>query len=339
MTNRRRFLKLGSAAAAAVAASSVTGRAATAAASRFPISLAQWSLHRALKGGQLDPLDWPRHTKERFGITALEHVNQFFADGDRAKDKHGLQPKAKEHFTELKKRMDDLGMKSLLIMCDGVGNLGNPDPEKRTNAVEGHYSWLDTAAGLGCHSIRVNAGSDPKLMPEEQARLCADGLRRLAGHAAPIGLNVIVENHGGLSSDGAWLATVMRMVDLPNCGTLPDFGNFYLARNRGNAEDYAKQKALYAGRQAMEDELGLGYDRYHGMTDLMPFAKGVSAKSHDFNDAGDEVHTDFARVLKIVADSGFSGHIGIEYEGSGLGEDEGILKTKALLDRVLAALG
>jgi sugar phosphate isomerase/epimerase len=335
MTDRRRFLRLGAAALSAAAVNPLSASARE----RFPVSLAQWSLHRALKGGQLDPLDWPRHTKEKFGITALEHVNQFFAEGDRAKDKHGLQPKGKEHFAELKRRMDDLGMKSLLIMCDGVGNLGHPDAAKRTDAVEGHYAWLDTAVSLGCHSIRVNAGSDAQLMPEEQARLCADGLRRLAGHAAPMGLNVIVENHGGLSSDGAWLATVMRLVDLPNCGTLPDFGNFYLVKNRGNAEDYAKQRALYAGRRASEDAQGLGYDRYQGMTDLMPFAKGVSAKSHDFNDAGDEVHTDFARMLKIVAESGFSGHIGIEYEGSVLAEDEGILKTKALLERVLAALG
>ncbi len=331
---RRHLLKFLPVAAAAALPSGTRAASET----RFPVSLAQWSLHRALRGGQLDPLDWPRHTKEKFGLTALEHVNQFYADGDRAKDRHGLQPKPREHFAELKQRIDDLGMSSLLIMCDGVGNLGHPDDAKRTDAVEGHYPWLETAALLDCHSIRVNAGSDPALMPEEQARLCADGLHRLSERAASMKLNVIVENHGGLSSDGAWLATVMRMVGLDNCGTLPDFGNFYLVKSRGKGEDYERQTALYAGRKAVEDEHGLGYDRYQGVADLMPFAKGVSAKSHDFNDAGEEIHTDFSRIMGLVARSGYSGHIGIEYEGSGLPEDEGILKTKALLERVIATL-
>ncbi len=333
---RRRFLQL---LPIATGAAVVRAKAETSAASRFPISLAQWSLHRALKGGQLDPLDWPAYTKKKFGLTALEHVNQFFAQGDRAKDRYGLQPKPQDYFVELAKRITGEGMRSVLIMCDGVGNLGDPDPARRTDAVEGHYAWLDTALLLGCHAIRVNAGSDPKLMPEEQARLCADGLRRLSEAAAPRGLKVIVENHGGLSSDGAWLASVMRMVNLGNCGTLPDFGNFYLVKNRGNAEDYERQKPLFVGRKTSEDEKGLFYDRYQGVTDLMPFAKGVSAKSHDFNDAGDEIHTDFARMMQIVAASGYSGHVGIEYEGDSLSEDEGILKTKALLERVLATLG
>jgi L-ribulose-5-phosphate 3-epimerase len=333
---RRNFLRLLPAVAAAAAPASKL-QAATP--PRFQISLAQWSLHRALQGGRLDPLDWPRYTKTKFGIDALEHVNQFFAQGDRAKDRYGLQPKAKEHFEELAKRISGEGMHSVLIMCDGVGNLGDPDPARRTNAVEGHYAWLDTALLLGCHSIRVNAGSNPKHMPEEQARLCADGLRRLSEAAAPRKLNVIVENHGNLSSDGAWLASVMRMVGLENCGTLPDFGNFYLVRNRGNAEEYQKQKALYAGRTTTEDEKGIAYDRYQGVTDLMPFAKGVSAKSHDFNDAGNEVHTDFARMMQIVSATTYSGHIGIEYEGAVLSEDEGILKTKALLERVFQTAG
>jgi sugar phosphate isomerase/epimerase len=298
----------------------------------------QWSLHRALRGGQLDALDWPRYTKEKFGIDALEHVNQFFANGDRDKDRYGLQPKPQEHFAELKTRISDLGMHSVLIMCDGVGNLGDPDETRRTNAVEGHYAWLDIAKLLGCHSIRVNAGSDPKLMPEEQARLCADGLHRLSEKAAPMGLGVIVENHGGLSSDGSWLSTVMRLVGLPNCGTLPDFGNFYLVKNRGDAAAYEQQKALFTGRKAKEDEKGLYYDRYQGVTDLMPFAKGVSAKTHDFDAAGEEIHTDYAKMMGIVAAAGYSGHVGIEYEGDGLSEDEGVLKTKALLERVLANL-
>lgn len=303
---------------------------------RFDISLAQWSLHRALKAGELDNLDWPKYTKENFGITALEWVNQFFFEEHETL---GAQPKNVGYLGEMKKRVDDLGMRSLLIMCDRVGNLGHPDAAKRTAAVDGHFAWLDAAKFLGCHSIRVNAGSDPKLTPEQQADLCTDGLRRLSEMAGTMELNVIVENHGGLSSNGAWLAQVIKNVGLDNCGTLPDFGNFYVARNRGNAEQYGKEKELYAGDPAYtEDEKGLSYDRYTGVKDLMPYAKGVSAKSHDFDAGGNEVNTDYVKMMGIVKDSGYRGYIGIEYEGQTLSEPDGIKATKALLEKSIAAL-
>ncbi|MEM1296684.1 MAG: sugar phosphate isomerase/epimerase family protein, partial [Verrucomicrobiota bacterium] len=303
----------------------------------FKISLAQWSMHRALRSGELDNLDWAKHTKENFGIEALEYVNQFFCVGDRRKDKFGLQPKPADYIAEMKKRTDDLGMTNVLVMCDGVGDLGNPDDERRSNAIQGHYAWCDTANQLGCHAIRVNARSSNTLSAEEQKNLCVDGLRRLSEHAKTVGLSVIVENHGGLSSDGAWLASVMKEVGLENCGTLPDFGNFYLVKNRGNAEAYQKAKELYPDRNVDEDEKGLAYDRYQGIKDLMPYAKGVSAKSHDFDEDGNEVHTDFVQAMKIVRDSGYKGYVGVEYEGSAIGEVEGIQKTKDLLDRVIQA--
>lgn len=302
----------------------------------FLISLAQWSLHRALKAGELDNLDFPGFTKKNFGIEAVEWVNQFFFVEHETL---GYQPKAQAYLDEMKKRVDDLGMWSLLIMCDRVGNLGHPDAVKRTAAVEGHYAWLEAASFLGCHSLRVNAASDPSLNPERQADLCTEGLRRLSEKAATMGLNVIVENHGGLSSNGAWLAQVINNVGLENCGTLPDFGNFYVVKNRGNAEQYEKEKALYAGDPAYtEDETGLGYDRYLGTEELMPYAKGVSAKAHDFDARGDEIHTDFFKMMRIVKDSGYLGYVGIEYEGSELGEVEGIQKTKALLERAFATV-
>jgi L-ribulose-5-phosphate 3-epimerase len=301
---------------------------------RFEISLAQWSLHRALKEGKLDNLDYPKYTKETFGIHAIEWVNQFFFVEHKTL---GYQPKDQAYLAEMKKRVEDQGMTSVLIMCDRVGNLGNPDAMKRTAAVEGHYAWLEAAKFLGCHSLRVNAASDPTLNPEMQSDLCTEGLRRLSEKAATMGLNVIVENHGGLSSNGAWLAQAIKNVGLPNCGTLPDFGNFYVAKNRGNAEQYEKDKALYAGDPAYkEDEKGLAYDRYLGTKELMPYAKGVSAKSHDFDAQGNETHTDFVKIMEIVKEAGYRGHVGIEYEGDQLGEVEGIQKTKALLDRVFA---
>ena len=339
--NRRRFLSSSAiltsgAFFAGCTDSATTTEVPTEAGPHFDISLAQWSNHVALKGGELDNLDWPAFTKENFDINALEWVNQFFAE---KKGPMGLQPKGGDYLAQMKQRCDDLGMKSVLIMCDGVGSLGDPDTEKRTQTVEGHYAWLEAAKFLGCHSIRVNSASDPKLSPEKQADLCADGLRRLSEKAATMDLNVIVENHGGLSSNGTWLSGVLKAVNLDNCGSLPDFGNFYVVKNRGKAEQYATQKALYEGDPSLsEDQYGLGYDRYRGVTELMPFAKGVSAKAHDFNAEGEEIHTDFSKMMQIVKDSGYEGYIGIEYEGKVLGEVEGIKKTKALLEKVIAAV-
>jgi sugar phosphate isomerase/epimerase len=191
-------------------------------------------------------------------------------------------------------------------MIDGEGNLGDPKEDKRLKAVENHHRWVDAAKFLGCHSIRVNAYSEGSF--EEQTKLAADGLRRLAEYAKPHNIGVIVENHGGLSSNGKWLSGVMKTVGMDNCGTLPDFGNF---------------------RE---------YDRYLGVEETMPFAKGVSAKSHDFDDKGNETHTDYEKMLKIVAASKYNGYIGIEYEGSKLDEYAGIRATKALLERVLKSV-
>jgi len=298
-TSRRSFL----ASSAAAAAATFLARSSFAAtAARFEISLAEWSLHKTLFGGKIDNLDFAATAKKEFGIEAVEYVNQFFKD--KATDS--------KYLAELKKRADDIGVKTLLIMIDGEGNLGDPDETKRKLAVENHYKWVEAAKSLGCHSIRVNAGSSGTY--EEQLSRAADGLRALSEFGAQHGLNVIVENHGGLSSNGAWLAGVMKKVNLPNCGTLPDFGNFRIKDN-----DW--------------------YDRYQGVEELMPFAKAVSAKSHDFDDAGNETKTDYLKMMKIVLAAGYSGYVGIEYEGSRLDEYAGIRATKALLEKVRTQLG
>jgi sugar phosphate isomerase/epimerase len=263
----------------------------------FDISLAEWSLHRALFSKQMDNLDFARAAKNDYGISAVEYVNQFFKD--KAQDK--------TYLAEMKKRASDAGVRSVLIMCDAEGALGDPDAMKRQKAVENHYKWVEAAAFLGCHSIRVNAQSAGSY--EEQMELAADGLRKLTEFGASRRINVIVENHGGLSSNGAWLSSVIRKVKHPRCGTLPDFGNFNLG----------------GGQQ---------YDRYQGVSELMPFAKGVSAKSHDFDESGNEIHTDYRRMLKIVLDSRYRGFIGIEYEGNKLSEPDGVMATKKLLEKV-----
>ncbi|HEX9793225.1 MAG TPA: sugar phosphate isomerase/epimerase family protein [Planctomycetota bacterium] len=262
----------------------------------FDISLAQWSFHREFFGGQLLHLNFAARARE-FGIGAVEYVNSFFKD--KALDAAFL--------AEMNHRCDGEGVRSLLIMCDGEGRLGDPVAAERTRAVANHHKWLVAAAMLGCHSIRVNAASEGSF--EEQQKLAADGLRRLCELADSLGLNVIVENHGGLSSHGGWLAGVMKAVAHPRCGTLPDFGNF---------------------RVSAEQE----YDRYLGVAELMPYAKAVSAKSHDFDAEGNETHTDYLRMMKLVQEAGYSGFVGIEYEGGGLSERDGVLATKRLLERV-----
>lgn len=269
----------------------------------FSISLAQWSLHRTLHAGELDPIDFPRAARERYGVAAVELVNSFFPG--RARDTRYLR--------QMKSRAGDAGVEILLIMCDGVGALGDPDPKKRGEAIDGHVRWLEAAALLGCRSVRVNAKSSGTY--DEQLSLAADGLQRLATLAVGHGLDVIVENHGGLSSNGAWLAGVIERVGLENCGTLPDFGNFCM--------DWARSS-----------EPDAWYDRYLGVEELMPHARAVSAKSHAFDASGEETSTDYLRMMRIVTDAGYDGYVGIEYEGSAHSEHEGILLTKALLERV-----
>lgn len=263
----------------------------------FKISLAQWSLHRGFFDGSLDPLDFARIARVEHGIDAIEYVSTFFQD--HAADRPYLE--------QLRARAAEHGVSSLLIMVDGAGAVGDPDQAARSRAVVSHREWVDAAHVLGCHSIRVNARSGGSR--DEQRDRAADGLRRLTSYAAERELNVIVENHGGLSSDAGWLASVLRAVDHPRCGSLPDFGNFRI-------------------------ENDIWYDRYRGVSELMPFAKSVSAKSNDFDDLGDEIHTDYHRMMRIVVDAGYSGHVGIEYEGDGLSEPDGIRATKTLLERV-----
>lgn len=300
MTTRREFLETAAAAAAAVPAVALHRAhpiAPVVPVAPFQISLAEWSLHRALQAGTLDNLDFPVLARRDYGIEAVEFVNQFFKD--KARDATYLR--------DLRARADDQGVRCVLIMCDGEGAIGDPDAAARTLTVENHHRWVEAAAALGCHSIRVNAQSQGT--PDEQRVLVADGLRRLSEYGETHGINVIVENHGGLSSNGVWLASAIHAVGHPRCGTLPDFGNFRIAE-------------------------GVEYDRYQGVAALMPFAKAVSAKSHEFDERGNERETDYRRMLRIVLDAGYHGHVGIEYEGDGLSEPDGIRATKALLERV-----
>lgn len=289
----------------------------------FSISLAQWSLHKSFFGdglkswehfgklwaehpdkvlqGKLDPVNFPTIAKRDFGIEAVEYVNVFYFS---KKDD-------KQFWQDMRKQCDEQGVKSLLIMCDREGNLGDTDEAARITAVENHYGWVDAAKILGCHAIRVNAAGQGTA--EEVKTAAIDGLGRLAAYGQENGISVIVENHGGYSSDGEWLSSVIAGVGSEYCGTLPDFGNFCIER----------------GTDGCANE----YDRYKGMKELMTYAKGVSAKSHEFDAEGHEVHTDFYKMMQIIKDAGFTGYIDVEYEGSELSEPDGIRATKALLEK------
>ena len=307
METRREFLKKSATIASGV---SVMGLGASSLSScnsgntpLFKISLAEWSLNKGIRAGETDHLDFAKIAKRNFGIDAIEYVNQLFTDKSGGSG---------NYIKEMKNIADGEGVKSLLIMCDGEGFLGDPSNVERSKAVENHYRWVDAAKYLGCHSIRVNAQSKGEY--DEQMKLAADGLSSLTEYGAKYNINIIVENHGGLSSNGKWLSGVMDMVNHPHCGTLPDFGNFYLGTWDDKGKDW--------------------YDRYVGVQELMPYAKAVSAKSHGFNDDGNEKETDYYKMMKIVLDAGYRGYVGIEYEGAELSEVDGISATKNLLEEV-----
>ena len=307
METRRNFLKKSAAIAGGVSIMGFGGTAISSCSSKkdflFKISIAEWSLNKSMRNGEVDHLDFAKIARRNFDIDAIEYVNQLFADKTGGSN---------NYIKEMKNIADGEGVKSLLIMCDGEGALGDPDDVARKSAVENHFRWIDAAKYLGCHSIRVNAQSEGEY--EEQMKLAADGLSSLTEYGAKHSINVIVENHGGLSSNGKWLSGVMDMVDHPQCGTLPDFGNFYVV--------------------TWEDKANEWYDRYLGVEELMPYAKAVSAKSHNFNEDGTEKDTDYSKMMKIVLDAGYHDYVGIEYEGPDLSEMDGIAATKKLLEKV-----
>ena len=270
----------------------------------FKISLAQWSLHRSFDEKKLKPENFPVIAKDQFNINAVEYVNSFYAD----------YVHDSSFWNALNQRANDHGVKNLLVMVDEEGDLGNPDDNERKKAVQNHFKWVDAAKLLGCHSIRVNGFGEGN--KEVVGNALVDGMGMLGEYAVQAGINVIIENHGLYTSDGKWVIDVIKRVGRDNCGTLPDFGNFCTARKWGSTQDGTCPEV---------------YDRYLGVKEMMPFAKGVSAKSYRFDANGQETTIDFGRMLRIVKEAGFTGYIGIEYEGNELTEPEGINATKNLL--------
>ncbi|MCA0958498.1 sugar phosphate isomerase/epimerase family protein [Allomuricauda sp. XS_ASV26] len=279
------------------------------------LSLAQWSMHKMILEEGVDPYSFAEKASN-WGFEGLEYVSGLYYKELQAAN---FSEEAMNNWVEKSKaESEKYGLRNLLIMVDGQGDIAVEDETKRTEAVENHYKWVDAAAALGCHSIRVNLNGS--MEPEVWIPASVEGLKQLAGYAKEKNINIIVENHGGPSSNGALLAEVMEKVGMENCGTLPDFGNFCIKREAG---DYYSSKCLEE------------YDRYKGTKELMPYAKGVSAKSYSFDEEGNETRVDYPRIMEIVLESGYEGFVGVEYEGSDLSEEEGILATKRLLERIV----
>jgi len=279
------------------------------------LSLAQWSMHKMILEEGVDPYSFAEKASN-WGFEGLEYVSGLYYKELQAAN---FSEEAMNNWVEKSKaESEKYGLRNLLIMVDGQGDIAVEDETKRTEAVENHYKWVDAAAALGCHSIRVNLNGS--MEPEVWIPASVAGLKQLTGYAKEKNINIIVENHGGPSSNGALLAEVMEKVGMENCGTLPDFGNFCIKREAG---DYYSSKCLEE------------YDRYKGTKELMPYAKGVSAKSYSFDEEGNETRVDYPRIMEIVLESGYEGFVGVEYEGSELSEEEGILATKRLLERIV----
>ena len=282
--------------------------------SDLKISLAEWSLHRALQAGKIDHLDFPSIAKKDYNISAVEYVNGFFG-GKKLDFKEAGKNSA--YLNELLKRSKDAGVFNHLIMVDDEGPLALPDDKVRLVAVDDHKKWIEAAKFLGCLTVRVNLHGDGT--PDAKKAASIDSLSRLGDFAKPMNINIVVENHGHESSNGAWVADVMKQVNRSNVGTLPDFGNFCLSQDWGSTQDECKDY----------------YDRYQGVKEMLPFAKGVSAKTYDFDKNGEQPKMDYKRLIDIVKASGFKGYIGVEFEGNTQPEEEGIRKTKLLLEKYL----
>ena len=311
MPTRREFVKQSLLSASALL---VMPSASPSQSSGLEISLAEWSLHRALEAGTIDHLDFPAIAKNEFGINAVEYVNGFFG-GKKKNYKDAAKDTA--YLSELLKRSKDAGVVNHLLMVDNEGSLAFPKDKERLVAVDNHRKWIEAAKFLGCKTVRVNLHGDGETKDKKTASI--DSLSRLGELASPMNINVVVENHGSDSSVGTWLADIMKQVNRQNVGTLPDFGNFCISHPWGTTQEECEN----------------AYDRYKGITEMLPYAKGVSAKSYDFDNHGEQPKIDYKKLLDIVKASGFKGYIGIEFEGNTQPEYEGIRKTKSLLQKYI----
>jgi sugar phosphate isomerase/epimerase len=313
MKSRRTFIKkslLGTGALMTVSSPVLFGSCKP----KINISLAEWSFNRALYSGKLDHLDFPAKARNEFGISAVEYVNGFFG-GSKMDFKEAA--KNKLYLNELLKRSRDAGVFNHLLMVDDEGPLSSLNEQERLESVDNHKKWIEAAELLGCLTVRVNLHGEGA--PDDRKKASIDSLGRLGEFAEPMRVNVVAENHGSVTSDADWMTDVMKQVGMKNVGTLPDFGNWCISHPWGTIQE---------GCDNM-------YDIYEGVRKLLPYAKGVSAKTYDFNDNGEQPLLDYEKLIGIVKASGFKGYIGIEYEGINQPEDDGVRRTQVLLNKYL----
>jgi sugar phosphate isomerase/epimerase len=316
MISRRIFLKQSALAAGSLTALSALGSPSSSE-SDIKISLAEWSFNRALYAGKIDHLDFPLIASRDFGIKAVEYVNGFF--GGKKMDFREAGKNA-QYLNELLKRSKDAGVFNHLLMVDDEGPLSSTAPKERLEGIENHRKWIEAAKILGCLSVRVNLHGEGAA--DDRKKAAVDSLGRLGEFAKPLGLNVVVENHGSVTSNAEWVVDVMKQVNMPNIGTLPDFGNWCLTHPWGTIQDGCKET----------------YDIYRGIKLLLPWAKGVSAKTYDFDAAGDQSLLDYSKLISIVKESGFRGYMGLEYEGTQQKDEyEGVRKTQKLVKKYLGS--
>lgn len=300
---RRTFIRNSAVGATALASSPLIAFGAQE--KELKISLAQWSLHRSFEDGILNPEDFASIAKEKYKINAVEFVNGLYPE--KGKDE--------SFWIKMKTRSSDAGVQNLVMMVDDEGDLGAASEKTRLKSVENHYKWVNATKLLGCHTMRVNAFGDSDR--EIYRMAIVDGMSRLADYATELGINIVIENHGLFSSDAALIAEIIKEVNLPNFGSFPDFGNWCLSAKWGTTQGDCDKM----------------YDRYQGVAELLPYAKAVSAKSYNFNEQGEDTKIDYYRMMKIVKESEYKGHVGIEYEGMEKSEHEGILITKKLMKK------
>ncbi|WP_173021370.1 serine hydrolase [Lewinella sp. W8] len=265
-------------------------------------SLGQWSFHRELFSGEMTSIDFVEAAAE-LGFDGVEYVNQFFLD--RVEDHAFLD--------SLAAAAAAADIAGVMLLVDNAGNLGASDPGERQRAIEQHLAWVGAARQLGCPIMRVNAHGDGT--PDEIMAACEAAIRPLAVAAGREGVQIVIENHGGISNDGEWLAELVgRLADV-GVGSLADFDNWCVERENG---------------QLWGAPCTNRYDRYRGMMDLMPTAVGVSVKAFNFDAAGEEPDIDFGTMFDIIHAHDYRGFLGIEYEGDALPAREGIAATLAL---------
>lgn len=264
-------------------------------------SLAQWSINRDLFSGEMSTIDFVYAAGE-MGFEGVEYVNQFFID--KAEDF--------EFLDSLNAAAEEAGVKNLMIQLDHTGNLCASDETERNKAVETAKKWVDAAKYLNAPAVRVNAHGDGSA--DEMKTQCMDGIGRLAEYANTQGIQVLIENHGGVSSRGDWLADLVSSLSDKEVGSLADFHNWCYETVDGGLWGECRNE----------------YDYYKGFAELIGSAKGVSVKAMHFDSTGNEPNLNFHKFFKIMKEGGYDGYLGVEYEGNDLPSREGILKTKAL---------